>query len=146
MRRALVAIAVGFVASTGHAADWWLVGSNSRSALYHDRSSISRDGDVVTQRLIVVLPDLPIRRIEVTERVDCQAKTATDIKRTFVLSDGSVIERPVNAAPRMLAKGTNGWASFRFGCGSDAERASLGHPTHEAELESTARLAIAALR
>lgn len=38
-----------------------------------------------------------------------------EIVRTFVLRDGSVIERPVNAVFRTLAEGTSGWQAFASG-------------------------------
>lgn len=141
MRALIGALMVG-MATPAIAADWWLVGANSRSAMFVDRASISREGALVTQHVVAVSPHLPIRRIEVAERLDCTAGTATDLTVTYVLSDGTRIARTPETKPRRLAERTIGKATHAFACGSDKFRAAIGTPVGDAPLEEIARLAL----
>lgn len=141
MRAFVVALMVG-MAAPSIAAEWWLVGANSRSAMFVDRASIHREGALVTQQVIAVSPHLPIRRIEVVERLDCAAGTATDLKVTYILSDGTRIARTPASKPRRLSERTIGKATHGFACGSDAARAAIGTPIGNAPLEEIARLAL----
>jgi len=141
MRAVVVALMVG-VATPAMAADWWLVGANRRSAMFVDRASIHREGALVTQQVVAVSPNLPVRRIEVVERLDCSAGTATDLELTYVLADGTRIARTPASTPRQLRARTIGQATHSFACGSDEARAAIGTPVGEAPLEAVARLAL----
>jgi hypothetical protein len=141
MRALAVALMVGMT-TPAMAAEWWLVGANSRSAMFVDRASVRREGTLVTQQVVAVSPNLPVRRIEVVERLDCAAGTATDLEVTYVLADGTKIARPPAAKPRRLTERTIGQATHGFACGSDEARAAIGTPVGEASLEEIARLAL----
>lgn len=141
MQALVVALMVGMAAPSA-AAEWWLVGANSRSAMFVDRASIRREGALATQRVVAVSPHLPIRRIEVVERLDCTVGTATDLEVTYVLSDGTRIARTPGSKPRHLSERTIGQATHGFACGSDAARAAIGTPIGNAPIEEIARLAL----
>ena len=145
VRLALLVFAAG-LSSGASATDWWLIGSNDQGALYLDRSSLKRSGDIAVQHLMVVQPRSPIRRIEVTERIDCKKATAVDVRQVFILVNGKRFDRPVQVQQRSPRPGTNGWASYRFACGSDAERRTLGTPVPQVDIEQIAQAVIAPSR
>jgi len=133
------------VAAPAAATDWWLIGANGRGAMFVDLDSVRRNGDRVTQRVVGVMPGLAIVRIEAIERLDCRAGTATDLRVTLHLSDGTAVARPPAPAARPVRKGTVGGASFAFGCGGPVERGAVGTPVPGDDLDRAARLAIAGL-
>ena len=136
----LIALASG--AATPTAADWWLIGANSKSAMFVDRSSLKREGDQATQRVAMVMPAGPIRRVEVSERLDCGQATARDLGVTYQLSNGTRLDVPPKPQPRRLLHGTIGRASFDFACGTDRTRTKIGTRIGDASLEEIARLAL----
>ncbi len=142
MQWALIALVSGTAAAPPADVDWWLIGANARSAMFVDRSSIKRDGDQATQRVAMVMPAGPVRRIEVSERLDCRQFIARDLDVTYQLSNGARLDVPAKQQPRRLVQGTIGRATFDFACGSDRARSLLGTRVGDASLEEIARLAL----
>jgi hypothetical protein len=138
MRALLVALVLGSIAAPVAAADWWLIGANGRSAVFVDRSSIKRSGNLATQRVAGVVPNAAIRRIEAVERLDCRAGTARDLKVVYHLSNGRSVPMPAKRELRRLSPGTIGRTTLEFACGTDKTRTALGAPIGAARLEEAA--------
>ncbi len=138
----LAALALGAAVEPAVAADWWLVGADSRSAMFVDRASLAREGARVTQRVAAVMPHLPVRRVEVVERLDCTAGTATDLEIVYHLANGAVVRRAPGNAPRSPKPNSVGRATFDFACGTEAARGRLGAPIGSDALEEVAELAV----
>lgn len=138
MRSLLVPLAALAIAQATSAADWWLVAVNLRTAMFVDRASLVRTGSTATQRVAAVTPGSPVRRVEVVEQIDCEARTARDLRILYVLAGGATVERTPDASTKAPRAGSFGRATLDFACSAERGHAAFGAPVGSAPLEEVA--------